>query len=224
MKTKTPNPRQSLAGYTKNVTQLETEFGSVLNLGPDANRETFREYARAADILHYHGHMDYHPNNVLYQDLILNDGRNKKRRGASGGIEEALALSENQWRRKQRHEDLFTVSDMFSLRLSASLTTMIACASGVQDISPGDEPSAFLAALLYAGSATCVGTLWPVKSADGRFLSLAFYQDLCQRVREMQDQAEAQSPLNLAVYLCNAVRLLKKNNWTAFVMHGAWYL
>jgi CHAT domain-containing protein/tetratricopeptide (TPR) repeat protein len=223
----------------ENVTQLAAEFGSVPNLGPDANRETFREYARAADILHYHGHMEYHPNDVLYQALILNDGRNKKkRRGASGGNEETLALSENQRRRKQRHEDLFTVSDIFSLRLDASLTTMIACASGVQDVSPGDEPLGLLAALLYAGSATCVGTLWPVESADGRFLSLAFYQDLCQRVREMQDQAEAQSPLNLAVSFCNAVRLLKKDNnpsegreewflpyhWAAFVMHGAWFL
>jgi hypothetical protein len=197
------------------ATKLAAWFESDPILGADANKRNFRERAREADILHYHGHMDYKKNDVLERSLVLSDGDTSHASPGTGG------------QPQHQHNDNFTVRDAYSLRLDTSLASIIACKSGGQDIAAGDEPLGLLSALQYAGCATTIGTLWSVDSSDGRDLAVAFFQRLCRQ------RNKNESPLNLAVCFCQAVRRLKNRetddlylpyHWAAFAMHGAWYL
>lgn len=205
----------------KNVTKLADQFGSAPNVGADASRENFQKRSKHADIIHFHGHTRNHEN-VLYRSILL-DGT---KTSAEPVTQRRFSLPVS--RQNDTHVDAFTIGDFFDLHLNASLTTVIACSSGVQDVAPGDEPLGFLEALAYAGSATSIGTLWPVMSHDGRDFSTAFFEDLCR-----QKSRHASEPLNLAVSFRNAVLGLKKApwdresfpyNWASFVMHGSWFL
>jgi CHAT domain-containing protein len=201
------------------VTNIAASFNSQPKLGVDANRKNFAKIAGDTDILHYHGHMAYHPN-VLCQALVLSEGGTFPDQGGKQGLQNSVSEA-------RRHHDYFTVHDAFSLRINASLATIIACGSVVQDIAPGDEPLGLLSALLYAGTSTIVSTLWPVDSADGRRFASVFFKNL----RSQLNKDASLSPVNLAVAFREAIKRIRKvkdkhllYHWAGFVMHGAWFL
>ncbi|KAK5657190.1 hypothetical protein OQA88_3248 [Cercophora sp. LCS_1] len=191
---------------------LARDFKTEPLLSPNATRHSLESLARGVDILHYHGHMDEHVN-VLHQSLRLSRGHKE---------------SEDD---DDDDDDAFTVRDAFALRVDAALACIVACSSGVQAFTPGDEPQGLLAALQVAGCASAVGTLWPVDSRDGRDFAAYFY-------RALHEQHGAGGPVDVAICFQKAVlRLLKRRgvddngedmcvpyHWAAFVLHGAWYL
>jgi CHAT domain-containing protein len=112
----------------------------------------------------------------------------------------------------------FTAREMFtSLRLRSAHVTLIACSSAGQEISFGEEPQGIIPALLLAGAASVVGTLWPIKSQDGRLFTQEFYRHF----------GEPGSVVDLALALQESVLTIRKErpapiHWAPFVLHGAW--
>jgi CHAT domain-containing protein len=208
--------------------KLASDFGSEPRLGCNANRENLTTVVKDVDVLHFHGHTATHPN-IIYQSLVLSDGKTSE---TSSGVQEFhhTQSSTSPYRPTLGpHKDAFTVRDAFSVELNLSLASIVACSSGVQNYGTGDEPQGLLSALQYAGCATAIGTLWPVRSEDGRAFTLYFFQ----AVRRQGDNIA--SPWNLALSFQKAVRRLQGRKkaglrldhpyyWAAFVIHGAWYL
>lgn len=201
------------------VKKIAADFGAEPKLGPEANRASFTDIAQSSGILHYHGHMTSH-NNIMYHALVLSDGRRLPMRDGRQALPSTVQEIRD-------HQDRLTVRDVFSLRINASLVSLIACGSGVQDMAPGDEPLGLLSALFYAGAATTVSTLWPVKSAKGRVFAAIFFGKLRSQLETGKEHVL--SPVNLAVSFTEAVRELRKSvgvaylyHWAGYVMHGAW--
>ncbi|KAK7594976.1 hypothetical protein V3481_005972 [Fusarium oxysporum f. sp. vasinfectum] len=212
----------------KCIRKLASDFGSEPRLGCNANKENLTTVVKDVDILHFHGHTATHPN-IIYQSLVLSDGNTSE---TSSGVQEFhhTQSSTSPYRPTLGpHKDAFTVRDAFSVDLNLSLASIVACSSGVQNYGTGDEPQGLLSALQYAGCATAIGTLWPVRSEDGRAFTLYFFQ----AVRRQGDNIA--SPWNLALSFQKAVRRLQGRKkaglrldhpyyWAAFVIHGVWYL
>ncbi|GKZ24837.1 hypothetical protein AbraIFM66951_005124 [Aspergillus brasiliensis] len=208
------------------ITKLASDFGSEPRVGCDANRANLMKVVRDADIFHFHGHTATHPN-ILYQCLVLSDGKTPKTSSDEQDSHRAQSSTSPYRPTLGPHKDAFTVRDAFSFHLNLSIASIIACSSGVQDFGAGDEPQGLLSALQYAGCATAIGTLWPVRSDDGRDFARYFFQS----VRCQGDTTT--SPWNLALSFQKAVKRLQRRKdlllhppyyWAAFVMHGAWYL
>jgi CHAT domain-containing protein len=71
-----------------------------------------------------------------------------------------------------------TTLDIFNLRLQASLVTLSACQTGRSVVGGGDELLGLMRALLYAGAASLVLSLWAVEDHSSAQLMQAFYQQL----------------------------------------------
>lgn len=87
---------------------------------------------------------------------------------------------------------------------SAPVYTIIACDSSTQEIGAGEEPLGLLSALLYAGAASLLGCLWPIKSEAGCTFSIRFYKSLKSQLETPSPQAES-NVLNLAAAMRDAV-------------------
>ncbi|RYP02971.1 hypothetical protein DL765_010641 [Monosporascus sp. GIB2] len=142
-------------------------------------------------------------------------------------------------------EELFTVEDVFSTKISASLVTLVACKSAAQFIQTGDEPVGLLTALLCSGANSVVGSLWPVDSRAGVAFAEAFYKRIAMLVKsETNPEAEiavtrdrdmAGTMIDLAVVLQETIAELRRSlrpgfdtrsviHWGAFTLNGAWLL
>ncbi|MDY7078767.1 MAG: CHAT domain-containing tetratricopeptide repeat protein [Chloroflexota bacterium] len=73
-----------------------------------------------------------------------------------------------------------TTLDIFSLRLKASLVTLSACQTGRNVVGGGDELLGLMRALLSAGAASLVLSLWAVEDSSTAQLMETFYQKLAQ--------------------------------------------
>lgn len=71
-----------------------------------------------------------------------------------------------------------TTLDIFNLRLKASLVVLSACQTGRSLIGGGDELLGLMRALLYAGAASVVLSLWTVEDRSTARLMQAFYERL----------------------------------------------
>jgi CHAT domain-containing protein len=68
--------------------------------------------------------------------------------------------------------------DLYSLRLRASLVTLSACETGVNDVLAGDELVGLARGFFQAGTATVVVSLWAVEDASTARLMQRFYAQL----------------------------------------------
>lgn len=127
---------------------------------------------------------------------------------------------------------IITVRDIFGIKLQAPVVSLIACQSALDEISTGDEPLGLVSAFLYAGATSVVGTLWPIRSADGRDFSKEFYDHVHSQSRRVginEETNSATSFVDLAQSLQKAVVRIRERpglgdpfNWAAFVLYGAW--
>jgi CHAT domain-containing protein len=84
----------------------------------------------------------------------------------------------------------------------------------------------------YRAVGGIVGTLWPIRSVDGRAFSKEFYNHVhsqSRRVRGNEDTHEATNLVDLAQPLQQAILTIWERqglgdlfNWAAFVLYGAW--
>ncbi|GKZ38459.1 hypothetical protein AbraIFM66950_010683, partial [Aspergillus brasiliensis] len=210
--------------------RLRTAFFSTYedHTTDEKNNETpggVRVHYKASVRLRF-GALATHPN-ILYQCLVLSDGKTPTTSSHEQDSHRAHSSTYPYRSTLGPQKDAFTVRDAFSFHLNLSIASIIACSSGVQDLGAGDEPQGLLSALQYAGCATAIGTLWPVRSDDGRDSARYFFQSVwCQG-------DTTTSPWNLALSFQKAVKRLQRRKdlllhppyyWAAFVVHGAWYL
>jgi len=97
---------------------------------------------------------------------------------------------------------------------------IIACDSGSQEVSPGDEPFGLLSAFFCAGASTVIETLWPIASAIGRVFSSRFYENV------QVQMASGKRVVDLTEAFREATLYMKKQRpdpyaWAAFTLNGA---
>jgi CHAT domain-containing protein len=73
-----------------------------------------------------------------------------------------------------------TTLDLFDMRVRASLVVLSACQTGRTVIAGGDELLGLMRALLYAGAASLVLSLWTVEDRSTALLMETFYDKLSQ--------------------------------------------
>jgi tetratricopeptide (TPR) repeat protein len=88
-----------------------------------------------------------------------------------------------------------TATDVFNLKLNASLVTLSACQSGASAVGGGDELVGFSRAFLYAGAASLLMTLWRVEDQATTYLMDRFYQTLLAGQRKPAALRQAQLAL-----------------------------
>ncbi|KAK6339846.1 hypothetical protein TWF718_009236 [Orbilia javanica] len=159
------------------------------------------------DILHFHGHMDYQDPRPLHRHLCL------------------------------ANDETITGRQLANLKFppgAAPLVTIIACLSGGQQILTGDEPVGIIPALLAAGAASVIATMWPTDSQCGLKFGEILYEDrnLCDpntNTNTDTDTDTTNKTWNIARALQKAVLEIKNTKetsapyfWAPFALHGAW--
>lgn len=138
----------------KELSELKLLYGSraTLVVGGEAARNKIFQHSDRWGILHFACH-------------AYLDAENPERSG--------LALGSD-----ATSDGMFTVSDIFALRLKASLVTLSACSTGLGKLSRGDDIVGLSRAFFYAGTPTVCVSLWPVEDQATAELMLAFYRGL----------------------------------------------
>ena len=79
---------------------------------------------------------------------------------------------------EQGSDGRLTVSDLYALKLDASLVTLSACETALGKVANGDDVVGFTRGLLYAGASSIVSSLWSVDDLATRDLMVDFYANL----------------------------------------------
>lgn len=162
----------------------------------DATEERLKAVAGQYDYLHLATHGELNQEEPLRSRVLL-----------SAGAEEDGSL---------------TVSEIFSLDLSAYLVTLSACETGEigsyvagKEFSSGDDLVGLTRAFIFAGSPSVVASLWYVSDAATVLVMERFYTEL-----KKHDKAYA---------LCEAQRYMIRESdypapifWAPFVLFGDW--
>ncbi|MET8986399.1 CHAT domain-containing protein [Nonomuraea wenchangensis] len=82
-----------------------------------------------------------------------------------------------------------SAADLLSMRLDCDLVTLSACQTGLSALATGDELIGLTRALIYAGAASAVVSLWPVDEISTSIMMEEFYRGLMAG----QDKAAALS-------------------------------
>ncbi len=85
-----------------------------------------------------------------------------------------------------------TTFDVFNSRIGASLVTLSGCQTGMNIVRAGDELYGLARAFLYAGSASLLMTLWPVRDRATAVFMHELYSKLSQGVPKEVGLAETQ--------------------------------
>lgn len=93
--------------------------------------------------------------------------------------------------------DELTAAQIFGLRLDTDLVTLSACESGLAALRSGDELVGLTRALVYAGTAAALVSLWRVDSLSTSLLMGRFYRELTRgdRVATAEALRRAQAAL-----------------------------
>lgn len=223
--------------------------------GTELTADILSAHLQTAGWLHYHGHAFVDQGNILGQGLILSQDAGataeaestlidltsltleqvNEGAGGSFGHDQSETSSDSASTIESTDAPLaarVTVADIFTMNLEETPhITIIACESGYQEMSAGDEPLGLVSALLYAGATSVLGSLWPIPSWVGRSFTEKFYSSLKEQQdrRENTDSsAENDAILNIAAAVRDAVLEIRRSPgtkqpyfWAPFVLHGA---
>jgi CHAT domain-containing protein/tetratricopeptide (TPR) repeat protein len=118
--------------------------------------------------------------------------------------------------RSEADDALLTVKDIEATGVPAELVCLSACSSGVVGIDPADEPIGLVPALLRAGAAGVVASLWMVDAGTTEALMGEFYRALSDRPDGWSRKPEALRAASLAVMQSEP----HPYYWAAFVLVG----
>jgi CHAT domain-containing protein len=192
------NPTGDRAAAAESASSLGIQMKTDPLIASAATAQAFKSAAEDADIFHYHGHATFDVNEPLESAFKLHKGQR------------------------------LTAREIFNLRLRAKLFTMIACESGKQNISPGDEPTGLLPMLLLAGANAAIGTLWNCWDTVGKEFTEVLYHIIRREIESAgSDQGESILPIDLALALREAVLKIREQRpepyfWALFILHGNW--
>ena len=195
------------AVYTA-LNELASAQHTIATTGTAVTREKiFADWPKSDTIL-FHGHCDSSTQDITEQSLIL------KSNSPNPQTSTYVAL---------------TVIDLFTLPLHNPLVSLLACGSSRQRLEPGDEPLGLVTALLCAGAASVVGTLWPVASGTVRVFATTFAEEMEASARASGVQGSVGSGfVDMAIVIQKTVRRLRRGartrtpwHWAGFVLHGS---
>jgi CHAT domain-containing protein len=146
-------------GFEREAERIAAAFGVDAVLGGDAHRERLLPTVADADVLHFATHGRFVPGNPMRSGMELPVAPGS-RALAEGGRETAL-----------------TAQDFLKCGLNARLVVLSACETGVNAIHPGDELEGLAHAVLSAGAASVLVSLWPVDSMATAELMRTFYDE-----------------------------------------------
>lgn len=233
------------------------QFSGQSLWGTELTADILSAHLQTAGWVHYHGHAFVDQGNILGQGLILSqdagatdtpeaestliDLNSLTVEQDTEGAEESFdhdqseSSSDSASTIESTEAPLatrVTVADIFTMNLEETPhITIIACESGYQEMTAGDEPLGLISALLYAGATSVLGSLWPIPSWVGRSFTEKFYSSL----KEQQDRSESTDStaendaiLNIAAAVRDAVQEIRRSPntkqpyfWAPFVLHGA---
>ncbi|KAK2879400.1 hypothetical protein FQN49_000918 [Arthroderma sp. PD_2] len=211
------NPTREVSAVRSSTSELAASVHTKVQFGSQVTVGFYNWYTSDANLIHFHGHA-ISASRAEDQALVLQEQLSDDQ--ASSSTSPTLD-------RKGGH---LTVRKLFSdTKFTRNpLVVNIACSSGNQEIMRGDEPLGLTTAFLYAGAKAVVGTLWPLRSADGRAFSKYFYENM--RNQAAVNVARGEEPLvNLAKAVQEAALKIRDEeeteaayHWASFIMSGAW--
>lgn len=138
--------------------------------------------------------------------------------------EKALSLSSAAAMAPQdRDHWILSARDLFAVRLRAGLVTLRACSSGRSVLSSGDDLIGLTRAILYAGAASLIVSLWNVHQTSSQLLLSTFYETWLN-----QDAAGGSTSVPKWRALQQAqLALLRRGyahpfHWAPFILLGDW--
>jgi tetratricopeptide (TPR) repeat protein len=162
------------------------------------------------DVVHVTCHGYFDTRTPLNSGLILADGKNRPPR-----IQEDISVLD-------RKDFLLTAKKMMSTMINAPLVTLRACSSGAQRAHNfGDEFEGLSRALLYAGSAAMLVSMWNVDQQSSQLFLSKFYRrwrefGLTEKWRALW---ESQKEFILAP---EEPYLRHPYHWAPFILIGDW--
>lgn len=225
----------------ENINQLSSLLPGQVFLGPRATKAQFLVQAANCRWMHYHGHARV-AKDIVKSSLCLSNGADLF--ASSGDRNDGHASEQDEAQAEEEMEqaiDELDVTQLFQAKFPAGMhLTVIACDSGRQESAPGNEPLGIVPALLYAGAASVLGSVWPIDSATGRKFSETFYKELSTQSKDGNSSDETNTPTNaednyrilhLAKALRATIRKMMKGelgselrqpyHWAAFVLFGS---
>lgn len=211
------------SGEEQRVEETLAAVSSVLGatVEYDVSPGAFVEQCKDRHIIHYHGHAvlgkTKQASRRFGQSLLLAPATSSSSvlLQWDDAIDDALLLAGAAAEPGGR----LSARDMITqLSLSAAHVTLIACNSASQEFSAGDEPQGLIPVLLLCGATSVLGTLWPIRSADGRAFSESFYAPF-GRPGVVVNLARAVQQSVLAM----RAKRPEPIHWAGFVLHGAWF-
>lgn len=173
------------------VVELAKQFDGIHVTGEVLKRDVFKTFTSDADFIHYHGHATCEEDTSM-RSLVLQPDPGS---GDSGK---------------------FTVDDIFKLQLHSPHVTLLACASGEQEVLFNDDPFGIVTAFLCAGATSVAATLWPTDVRDAREFCDVFYS----QIKDERDPV-----INLAKVMQKTVLKLRADwdsdepyHWAQFIL------
>lgn len=131
--------------------------------------EEIKQNRESLHMLHFSCHGYFHPSEALQSGVLLAPPNKTRPEG-----------------------EVLTAEEILGLELNAGVVTLSACDSGINAQLPGDELMGLTRALLFAGSASCVVSLWEVDDLSTGMLMTEFYRYLLGSAGELAlDKAQA---------------------------------
>jgi CHAT domain-containing protein len=123
------------------------------------------------DILHFSCHGKFDKNHPLKSHIVLAPQE------TSSAVKE---IDGEKWN--------LTAEEIFGLEMNASLVTLSACESGINDLRPGDELIGLTRSLIYAGTPSVIVSLWAVEDLSTSLVMQYFYQELRKPVKNDENR------------------------------------
>ena len=142
-------------GFTMTPRSYAEKTGGVLLQGLQATWPAFIRHAESSASIYLSCHGCFNEQDSLQSALLLSDGQSLPTRIERNGASHELS-----------------VRDILELRIRSRLVILDACVSGVQHISPGDEPMGFSTAFLLSGADAVIASSWVVEQNCARFFML----------------------------------------------------
>lgn len=133
--------------------------GGLFLQGVEATPAAFRLHAGNAGSIYLSCHGCFNEDDSLESSLLLSDGESLPSKVQSGdGLHE------------------LSVRNILGARLAARLIILDACMSGLQHLSPGDEPMGFPTSFLLAGAQAVIASNWVVEQNRARAFMFALQE------------------------------------------------
>lgn len=221
-----PRETEILETSMKTLAQF---YGGKAIVGDALTSEAFKSGLQARWV-HYHGHVKYDPEMFLGHSFVFTRHNLDKEQPLDTSPEDGVNKHESVGTGIQKQllskDERVTMTEIFDIDLTTNrpVVLAIACDSIVQQMVSGEEPTGLATALLCAGASTVVGSLWPLRSSDGRKFSEVFYKHLNHCIHENTGSVDLSRLLQQTLSVLRGLEDSTPYQWASFCLIGArWF-